>query len=356
MVLDPTRRGFGMTAKVALIAGAKGHVGSQLAGLLAQKADWRVVTLGRSAGGRGHVSADLLTDDLDSALSSVPQITHLFYCVRAPHNESGKENVAGNLLMLQRVVEAAERTNALAHIHIVEGGKWYGAHLGPYKTPAREDDERHAGENFYHAQEDWLRAHQPRANWSWSASRPSFVCAVTPGQGRNMISTLGAYAAICKETGQPLHYPGSEQSFRSLTEITNGGLLARAIHHIVCESAARNQAFNVTNGDWLRWSDIWADIAALFEVPAGDAKPFRLADWSADKDAVWASIVARHRLEQTSLSQVANWPFADFFIGQDYDVASDVNKLRSIGFDEAADSKASILSMIGEYRKLRLLP
>lgn len=346
-----------MTKNVALIAGASGHVGAQLKALLEADSDWRVLTLGRSVGAANHISLDLSCDNLPQALSGAPEITHLFYCVRAPHNESGREDVAGNLLMLHRLVEAVEMQSAsLAHVHIIEGGKWYGAHLGPYKTPAHEDDPRHDGPNFYHAQEDWLRERKFGKSWAWSASRPSFVCAVTPGQGRNMVSTLGAYAAISRERSDTLDFPGSERSYKSLTEITDGGLLARALLFIATSPSTRNEAFNVTNGDWFSWQEIWPELARSFSMKVGVPKPIRLVEWSRDKQSIWNAIVERDELLPFPLDRVANWAFADFFLGQDYDVASDTRKLYARGFREKLDSRDSILSILNSYKRLRVLP
>jgi hypothetical protein len=36
----------------------------------------------------------------------------------------------------------------------VHGAKWYGMHIGPYRTPAREGDPRHMPPNFYYDQQD----------------------------------------------------------------------------------------------------------------------------------------------------------------------------------------------------------
>jgi len=48
----------------------------------------------------------------------------------------------------------------LRHISVVQGGKYYGRHLGPIPTPARETDPRHMPPNFYFDQEDHLLARQ----------------------------------------------------------------------------------------------------------------------------------------------------------------------------------------------------
>ncbi len=47
--------------------------------------------------------------------------------------------------MLVNSVSAIERTApGLERVVLVTGTKYYGSHLGPFKTPAREDDPRQA--------------------------------------------------------------------------------------------------------------------------------------------------------------------------------------------------------------------
>jgi nucleoside-diphosphate-sugar epimerase len=350
-----------MARFTALIAGASGHVGSQLASELVGSGGWDVVALSRQSTldcpDVQNVHVDLLGGDVAGAISTIAKPTHVFYCVRAPFKEGGLEDVEGNLAMLRAVVEAAETGNPdLRHVHIVEGGKWYGAHLGPYATPAREDAPRHNGDNFYYSQEDWLRERQAGKDWTWSASRPSYVCAVTPGKGRNLVSTVGAYAALCWHEGKPLAFPGSERSFASLTEVTEASLLARAMIFMAVTPAAANQAFNVTNGDAIRWSELWPKLAAYFQVQPSGPTSVPLAKWSQAKDAVWDRLVREQGLQIRQLSEVANWSFGDFVFGQDYDVLSDVSKIRDVGFRESIDTAAMFFNMLKDYRARRILP
>jgi hypothetical protein len=58
----------------------------------------------------------------------------------------------------------------------MEGGKWYGFHLGPARTPAVEEDPRHMPPNFYYSQQDWLELAAARHGFTWSALRPEGVC------------------------------------------------------------------------------------------------------------------------------------------------------------------------------------
>ena len=48
------------------------------------------------------------------------------------------------------------RRASLRRVVLVTGTKYYGSHLGPFKTPARESDPRHMPPNYYFDQIDWL--------------------------------------------------------------------------------------------------------------------------------------------------------------------------------------------------------
>jgi nucleoside-diphosphate-sugar epimerase len=76
---------------------------------------------------------------------------------RLPVNES-----EANLGILKNLLDVVERTSpSLQHITFYQGGKAYGADLGPFKT-AREDDPRLMPPNFYFDQEDFLRERRQR--------------------------------------------------------------------------------------------------------------------------------------------------------------------------------------------------
>lgn len=64
---------------------------------------------------------------------------------------------------------------ALEHISLMQGYKVYGAHLGAFKTPARESDAGHMPPEFNMAQQRYLVQRQAGKRWHWSAIRPSVV-------------------------------------------------------------------------------------------------------------------------------------------------------------------------------------
>ncbi len=171
--------------RTALIAGAGGAASKRLIETLLADPDWSVLALARTPrrerraahlDRRGPVRRAACA----KALAAHRGVTHLFYTARAKHGETGVESVEDNVAMLRNVLDAVEPVaTGLEHVHLVQGTKYYGMHLGPFRTPAREDDPRPDVPNFYYDQQDLLAAAsaagrgRPRVRPSSTISRPS---------------------------------------------------------------------------------------------------------------------------------------------------------------------------------------
>ncbi|MCB4824367.1 SDR family oxidoreductase [Roseicella aerolata] len=342
-----------------LVVGASGAAATRVTEQARTSRAFNLVGLSRRVpeGAGDWVPADLTDPDgLRRALATRPDVTHIVYASRAPFGEGGVEDVPANLGMLRNLLDAAEASlPRFAHIHMIHGGKWYGLHIGPFRTPAREDDPRHLPPNFYYDQQDLVAARQEGKAWSWSASRPNFVLDVAPGRARNMVSTLGAYAAICRELGVPFDFPGKPGAWERLHEVTDAGLLAQGVLWMLTEPRAANRAFNITNGDCFRWCDLWPFLADRFGLPCGVPRPMPMPRWMADKGPVWEAIRRRHGL-LLPIEQVASWDFADFFLGMEYDVLASMTAARKAGFTGFVDSWEMFAAQIEGYRAARVLP
>jgi len=193
---DDAPRGMVVTMKTALIAGAGGAASKRLIEVLLADPDWAVLALARtpraSAGRLTWVAADLLdAEACRRTLAKHRDMTQIFYTARAKHGETGVESVDENVAMLRNLLDAVEPGAAsLEHVHLVQGTKYYGMHLGPFRTPAREDDPRPAVANFYYDQQDLLGARA--RHWTWSASRPTFIYDFAPKRARNAVAVIGA--------------------------------------------------------------------------------------------------------------------------------------------------------------------
>jgi nucleoside-diphosphate-sugar epimerase len=348
--------------KTALVAGAGGAASKRLIEALLSDPDWSVIGLARTPRASSQrltfISVDL--SDREAcvrALAGQSGVTHMFYTARAKHGETGVESVEENVAMLRNVLDAAEAVApGLAHVHLVQGTKYYGMHLGPFRTPAREDDPRPDFPNFYYDQQDLLAQRQHGRNWAWSASRPTFIYDFAPERARNAVTVIGAYGALCRELGTSFDFPGSPAAFDAQRDLTDASLLARAMKHIAVTPACANQAFNVANGDVIRWRNLWSRMAAYFGIAAGEVRPFRMVEWVRDKQPVWDSIVHRHGLTPSRLEDVADWAFADFHWAHGYDVVSSVERLHAAGFTETIDSGDMLLAHMMRYREAKILP
>jgi nucleoside-diphosphate-sugar epimerase len=348
--------------KVALIAGAGGAASKRLIEALLADPAWSVIGLARtprkSVERLRWIAADLFDREAcHRALAEQHAVTHIFYTARAKHGETGVESVPDNVAMLRNVLDAVEPVaTGLEHVHLVQGTKYYGMHLGPFRTPAREDDPRPDYPNFYYDQQDLLAKRAHSRTWAWSASRPTFIYDFAPERARNAVAVIGAYAALCRELELPFDFPGSRAAFDARRDLTDASLLARAMKFIATAPACRNEAFNVTNGDVVTWHALWARIAKSFGIAAGDVRPFSLHQWSGDKQPVWDRIVAKYGLAATPLDHVADWAFADFHWAQTYDVVSSAQKLHTAGFTETIDSGEMLLTHLQRYREAKILP
>lgn len=256
----------------ALVIGANGVIGRRLIEELIDQG-WQVVGVSRRGGepapGVRHLQVDLLNAAATrDALRPLSAISHVFYAAYQDAPDWAGL-VAPNLQMLQHVVEGLEPiAPALEHISLMQGYKVYGAHLGPFKTPARESDAGHMPPEFNAAQQQYLEQRQTGKRWRWSAIRPSVVGGFSLGNPMNLALSIAVYASISKALGLPLRFPGKPGAYHSLLEMTDAGLLARATLWAATEPAAANQAFNINNGDLFRWSEMWPKIAAVARAGA----------------------------------------------------------------------------------------
>jgi nucleoside-diphosphate-sugar epimerase len=350
-----------MAKRKALIAGATGVVGRNLLKHLVKTGDWEVVALSRRTpdviGNYTHIAVDLMDGaQCRAKLEKLSDVTHVFFAALAANRELAQAAV-DNLVLLRNLVETIEPIAPnLEHIHIMHGTKWYGMHLGPFKTPAQEDDPRHLPPNFYYDQWDYLVERQKGKRWSYSSARPHAISGFALGNHSNLTMVIAIYAVICKELGLPLCHPGTAGNYRALYQCTDTGLLARAMVWMATTARCANQAFNITNGDLIRWENTWPKIAAYFGMPLGPRRHISLVRFMADKGPVWERIVAKHGLRPHSYGEIVSWAYGDFVFTPEYDVISCTSKARQFGFHECVDTEEMFPRLWNEMRAERIIP
>jgi nucleoside-diphosphate-sugar epimerase len=350
----------------ALIAGATGIVGLNLASHLAGQDDWTVYGLARKPGsspGIQPVVADLLhPDSLHTALQDIHP-THVFLTtwMRQP---TEAENIRVNSALVRNLLQALSSSGSVQHVALVTGLKHY---LGPFEaygkgslpaTPFREEQERLPFENFYYAQEDELFAAAERDGFGWSVHRPHTIIGYAVGNAMNMGVTLAVYATLCRETGRPFVFPGSAVQWKGLTDMTDARLLARHLQWASTTPAARNQAFNVVNGDVFRWQWMWEQLAQWFGITAapypGKATP--LERQLADAAPLWVEIAHKYALKEPNLDVLASAWHTDADLGRPIEVVTDMSKSRRLGFREYQATEDSFFDLFRTLQQAQIIP
>jgi nucleoside-diphosphate-sugar epimerase len=348
----------------ALIAGVSGIVGRHLADHLIEN-DWDVTGISRHGrdlpAGVRHIAVDLTDGETVTAALMPVSPTDVFITTWM-RQETEAENCRVNAGMVRNILRAVEGKK-INHAALVTGAKHY---MGPFEayakakmvTPFREEMPRLPYQNFYYDQEDELFAAAGKQGFGWSVHRPHTLIGYTVGNQMNMAATLGAYAAICKETGRPFVFPGSPQQYEACVDITDGRIIAKQLLWAATEPAARNNAFNIANGEVFRWNWMWPKLAAYFGLAAaeypGHAQP--LEGQMAGMEAVWDKIVATHGLSCNSLSTVASWWHSDADLGRVIENFNDMTKSRDMGFAAYQNSVRSFTDAFDKFRAARVLP
>jgi nucleoside-diphosphate-sugar epimerase len=359
------QRGTTRMHRKALIAGVTGIVGNNLAQHLVQHG-WQVTGLARRPSpieGVETAAADLLDPaSLAGALEGI-QPTAVFFStwLRQP---TEAENIRVNSAMVRNLLDALRPQASVQHVGLVTGLKHY---LGPFEhygkgvlpaTPFREEQPRLPIENFYYAQEDEVFAAAARDGFTWSVHRPHTIVGFALGNAMNMGVTLAVYATLCRETGMPFRFPGSPAQWNSLTDMTDARLLASHLRWAAETAQARNEAFNVVNGDVFRWNWMWTRLAAWFGLEAapftGEVVP--LEQQLRGYEDTWRAVAEKHNLIQPDLHRLSSAWHTDADLGRPVEVLTDMSKSRRLGFLEYQPTDDSFFDLFGQLVQARVIP
>lgn len=359
-----------MKKHTILIAGASGVVGAAALEHFASLPDWNVIALSRRPvvlpAGAQHISADLT--DMAACQQAAQQLTHVTHILFAalyelPSLVAGwrdPKQMAVNEAMLKNLLDAMEpQAKGLRHITIMQGTKAYGGHVEPAPVPTKERWPRHNHENFYWLQEDLIRSRQQSAAWTFSILRPQIVFGYAVSSPMNIIGAIGAYAAIMREQGLPLHFPGGE---RYINGASDSRLIAQAAEFTATHEIAANETYNVVNGDSLVWPDIWSSVAERFGMPVGEHVPLCMTEVMPKHEATWEKIVKKFDLKSHTLAQLisSSWEFTDRALGygavNPADSVLSPIKLRQHGFPNCYDTEDSLHDWLARMQQNRLIP
>jgi nucleoside-diphosphate-sugar epimerase len=360
-----------MPKQKVLIAGASGLIGYAAVRHFSKLADWDVVAVSRRAPATAGRAVFLSVDLLDAkrcreVFQPMSDVTHVVYA--AVNEKPGliegwleREQMERNLSMLRNLFEPLETVaKNLRHVSLLQGTKAYGAHLGPIAIPARERSPRHPHDNFYWLQEDYLRAKQQGKSWHWTILRPQLVVGEAIGGNLNVVPAIGVYAALRREAGLPLSFPGGPPFIFEMVDVD---LMARSLEWAAVTPACRDETFNITNGDVFVWREVWPAIADAVGMEVGEAQPLSLAREMPKYSKEWAAIVGKYGLvapEDMYAFVGESFSLADFSFAYGATnpppmIVSTI-KARQSGFHDCIDTEDMFRKWFRRFQELRLLP
>ncbi|WP_062234819.1 SDR family oxidoreductase [Aureimonas sp. N4] len=351
--------------RTALVVGASGIVGSATATLLLDRG-WVVHGLARRPVDQAGVRP--VVADLQDAATTATALRDLkpdaVFITTWARQDSEAENIRVNSAMVRNLLDGLRPSGSVRHVALVTGLKHY---LGPFEaygqgklpqTPFREEQGRLDVANFYYAQEDEVFAAAARDGFSWSVHRPHTVIGKAVGNAMNMGTTLAVYATICRETGRPFRFPGSQAQWNGLTDMTDARQLAQQLLWAATTPEAANEAFNIVNGDVFRWSWMWGRIADWFGlVPApfdGTVQP--LEEQMQGDAPIWRRIAEREGLVEPNLSRLASPWHTDADLGRPIEVVTDMSKSRRLGFLDYQATDDAFVDLFERLLADRLIP
>jgi nucleoside-diphosphate-sugar epimerase len=357
-----------------LIAGASGVVGQPAVAAFAE-AGWEVVAVSRrapdlpSSPNWRHVPIDLLdAEACRRGVHDIGGVTHVVYAAlyEKPGLVEGwqnEEQMATNLGMLRNLLTPLKQKGSLSHMSLMQGTKAYGVHIRPFASPAKESWSRHPHRNFYWLQEDWVREQLAPHGIGFTIFRPQVIFGDAIGVAMNIIPVLAAYGALCRELGRVFAYPGGPNY---VLEAIDARLLAGALLWAATAPSARNETFNITNGDVFCWRHVWPTIADALGLEPGADTQLYLGDWLPRQENTWQTIVARYALRPTTLKAMLgeSHHYADFTMAtgatrSPQPVLVSTIKLRQAGFGACVDTEQmfrELLARLGEKRVVPMRP
>ena len=177
----------------------------------------------------------------------------------------------------------------------------------------------------------------------------------------NVLPAICVYAALRKEAGLPLSFPGGPPY---VFEAVDADLLARSLAWAATSPNARNETFNSTNGDVFVWQNVWPTIADALGMEVGPPEPLCLTQEMPKHDADWAAIVDKYQLKAPRKMldfvggsfELTDLSFAYGASEPPPPIVVSTIKIRQAGFHECMDTEDMFRNLIKRYQDLRWIP
>ncbi|KAH7069579.1 hypothetical protein BKA63DRAFT_545243 [Paraphoma chrysanthemicola] len=373
---------------VALVTGGNGITGSAIIEYLVKNTtakEWSKIIVTSRSPFKTTVQDDRITFialDLSEEPSKLIEkmsplcadVTHAYFSSYIHKDDFKELNIANEALFSNFVDALTTVAKKLQNITLQTGGKHYNVHIMPVPSPAREEEERRESPigNFYYPQEDYLIERQKGSNWTWNVIRPEAIIGHTSKpNGMNSALTYALYFLVCKHLGTEAKMPTNQRYWEGTDDLSDSRLIADLTIWASTTAKAANQAFNVTNGDYVCWRYMWPRIAAYFGANASSDQVFTkprpeegqtqldtsLAEWAADKKDVWYKICDEAGCPEAKATwESGTWAYQDWVFQRTWSATLSINKARRFGWNGHLDSYQSLTDAFDKFVELGQIP
>src|SRR5258708_4421985 len=352
------------TQRHILLVGPYGVLGTGVIDAVAENPKWGITTAARrpppkyrAQAAPSHISVDLMDrEGTTKPFSSLDKVTDLVFAAYVEKPTMAETVEPSGRMLKNTLAPLAERRCHLQSSVLAGGAKSYGFSLGAFNAPAKETEPRLIAPIHYHQQEDIVAEWAAKHGASWTVLRPHLVMGPSLNSPMNLVTSLATYAAMSRELGLPLRFPGTKDGWNTLQETTDAELFGRATLWALGEDKARNEIFNVSNGDVYRWRQLWNELAAFYDLPIAEPLAMSTVSEMSEKAPLWDSMVARYGLHATPYDQIANWAFVDSMLNFREETIHTPLKLHQTAFADCIDTHQSFRRQLTRLRDMRIVP
>ncbi|KAK4891374.1 hypothetical protein LTR27_010028 [Elasticomyces elasticus] len=327
-------------------------------------------------------------EDLESALKAnvktISKITHVYYLAYKASTDM-KQELEDAVSMFKRSTIAMDNLSpALEFVVLQTGAKMYGCHLldnhptDYIHVPLSEDQPRlkdpYHDMLFYHPQLDWLTEYAKDKKWSWCDTRPDIIIGFVPNQNFYSLGTvLGIFLALYASVegkGASCRFPGSEKSWKALSNDSSSDMIARQTLHLSLNlpSDMKGQGFNVADAKQPEtWSSKWPQLCAYFGLKGtGPAKegeePLEMRKYINEHLDAWKKLESQYGLKKgVADSDLTFQGFEYFLMTQfDFDRQYDMSRTYSTPKDKPFTEERLVMEAWGlvfdRMREGKLIP
>lgn len=377
------------TPKVAFVTGGNGITGSAIIEYLAEKTTSeqfsKIITTSRSPFKLEVSDPRIQFIPLDFTQTAAQlqksmkdvcgEVTHAYFSSYV-HKDDFVELNTANAALFENFLEALTScAPKLENMTLQTGGKHYNVHLSPVPSPAREEEPRRGPSemNFYFPQEDFLHAKSKACGFSWNVIRPEAIIGTTPKpNGMNSALTYALYILTCKKLGEKPGMPTNSVYWNGYDDCSYAPLIADLTIYVSTRPECKDQAFNVTNGDYFSWRYMWPRLTEYFGVQTSSEQDFdrsgmkigepfldtSLAEWATpDRRKAWELVCEEAGVpEAKSTWDAGTWQYQHWVFGRTWSATLSMSKVRKFGFAGYIDSFEAFTACFAKMKALKQLP